>query len=86
LNYYNDMMQQMTQRVTVPSSIASPRGKLVFLYLATHGGVSVDQLQDSLDMTKLSLFSILQSLEKKGLVEQERGRYAVSDHAETAPL
>jgi DNA-binding MarR family transcriptional regulator len=82
LNYDNDMMQQTTQRVTMPPSISSPRGKLVYLYLATHGGVSVDQLQDGLDMTKLSLFSILQSLEKKGLVEQERGRYAVSDRSD----
>ena len=76
------MMQQTTQQVTMPPSISSPRGKLVYLYLATHGGVSADQLQDGLDMTKLSLFSILQSLEKKGLVEQERGRYAVSDRSD----
>jgi DNA-binding MarR family transcriptional regulator len=71
------MMQQATHRVTVPPAIASPRGKLVYLYLATHGGVTVDDLQDGLDMTKLSLFSILQSLQKKGLIERERDRYVI---------
>ncbi|KTG08718.1 TrmB family transcriptional regulator [Haloprofundus marisrubri] len=69
------MMSQSSQRTTVPDTLRSPRAKLVYLYLSTHGDASVAELQESLAMTKLTLYSILRTLQGEGLV----GRDASSD-------
>ncbi|QCJ46483.1 MULTISPECIES: helix-turn-helix domain-containing protein [Haloprofundus] len=69
------MMSQSSQRATVPDTLRSPRAKLVYLYLSTHGEATVAELQESLAMTKLTLYSILRTLQGEGLV----GRDASSD-------
>ncbi|WP_396612297.1 MarR family transcriptional regulator [Haloferax sp. S1W] len=64
-------MQQTVPKVEVPGELNSPAAKLVYLYLSTHDGASISDLQDGLEMKKISLYSILGTLSKRGLVRQE---------------
>jgi DNA-binding MarR family transcriptional regulator len=68
-------MQTRTPRTTVPAELNSPRAKLVFLYLSTHGASTVADLEDGLGMRKMTLFSILGTLEERGLVERSTETY-----------
>lgn len=70
------MMSQQTQRVTLPTDLDSPRAKLVYLYLHTHGESSIDELQTGLDMQKLALYSILGTLAERDLVDRGDEVYA----------
>lgn len=69
------MMSQQTERVTLPTDLDSPRAKLVYLYLRTHGDATIDELQDGLGMQKLSLYSILGTLSDRDLVDGEANGY-----------
>ena len=62
----------------LPADLSSPRGKLVYLYLATHGAVEEDDLCEGLGMKRISLYSILQTLREAGHVERVEGRYALA--------
>ena len=69
------MMQQTTGRATLPAEIESSSAKLVYFFLSTHGEATISELQECLDMKKITLYSILGTLEKRGLVGQETERY-----------
>jgi DNA-binding MarR family transcriptional regulator len=73
-------MQQArrTHQAAVPDDLESPRAKLVYLYLSTHDGATVSELQDGLSMKKITLFSILKTLRGRGLVGQDRDQYVVA--------
>ena len=62
----------------VPDDVSSPRGKLVYLYLATHGAVTEDDLCDGLGMKHISLYSIVKTLRTDGHVEKVDGRYTLA--------
>jgi hypothetical protein len=64
--------------VDVPESINSPRAKLVYLYLATHGAVAEDQLCEGLEMKRITLYSILQTLRGADLVSRDDKRYTLA--------
>lgn len=55
----------------LPTEIESPRAKLVYLYLSVAGETSVDDLQSSLDMKKITLFGIVDTLTKRGFAEKD---------------
>jgi predicted ArsR family transcriptional regulator len=59
----------------VPDEIESPRAKLVYLYLATTGRASVDDLANDLGMQKLALFSVLGTLAGRGVVASSGDSY-----------
>ncbi|MFC7202004.1 TrmB family transcriptional regulator [Haloferax namakaokahaiae] len=71
-------MQQTIQHTTVPSELNSPTAKLVYLYLTTHDGASITELESGLSMKKISLYSILKTLSKRGLVQQHAEQYHVA--------
>lgn len=54
----------------VPAGIESTEGKLVYLYLATTGGSAVGELVDRLDVPRITAYSVLSTLEGRGIVEQ----------------
>ncbi|WP_290818339.1 helix-turn-helix domain-containing protein [Halovivax sp.] len=58
----------------LPETLDSPQAKLVYLYLTTSDGATVDDLADALSMRKLSVLSVLRSLSADGLVEREGDR------------
>jgi len=67
-----------TPMTTLPGELSSPRGKLVYLYLATHGAVREDDLCEGLSIKRLSLYSILGALREAGHVEKTDDRYALA--------
>lgn len=75
------MLETETARTaapTLPPELQSPRAKLVYLYLTTNGDATVSEMGESLGMKKLSLYSILKTLRKEGLVACEGDRYALN--------
>lgn len=69
---------ETTPMTHVPDAVSSPRAKLVYLYLATHGAVDEDALCEGLSMKRISLYSILKTLREAGHVEKVDGRYALA--------
>jgi DNA-binding MarR family transcriptional regulator len=65
-------------RTELPTELRSPRAKLVYLYLSTHGDATVGQLQEGLDMKKITLYSILGTLRDRGVVEQSGERFVAA--------
>jgi hypothetical protein len=59
---------------TIPSELDSPRAKLVYLYLSVTGETSIDDLQTALDMQKITLFGILDTLTSEGFAEKNGDR------------
>lgn len=72
------MITQTTQATSIPTTLQSPRAKLVYLFLSMHGTTSITELQDSLDMKKISLYSILKTLEDKDIVSRDGEQYALA--------
>lgn len=56
---------------SLPDELVSPRAKLVYLYLATAQGATLDELQTGLDLPKIALYTIIRTLRERGLVEKE---------------
>ncbi|WP_435360343.1 TrmB family transcriptional regulator [Haloarchaeobius sp. DFWS5] len=63
--------QTRTNRSTALTQIDSPQAKLVYLYLDTAGETTTATLQTELGLDKLSLYSILSTLDRRGLVERD---------------
>jgi DNA-binding MarR family transcriptional regulator len=73
------MLETETARTAAPAlppELQSPRAKLVYLYLTTNGDATVSEMGDSLGMKKLSLYSILKTLRKEGMVDCDGDTYA----------
>ena len=66
------------KKIALPNELDSASSKLVYLYLRTAGGCTVDDLQSSLDMKKISLYPLLKTLSKQGLVDREGETYFVA--------
>ena len=62
---------------SIPSDLESPRAKLVYLFLSTHGEATVSELQAGLNMKKISLYSILSTLCERDLIDQDAERYCL---------
>lgn len=54
----------------VPETISAPETKLVYVYLQTTGRCTVDELQRNLDMRKISLFPVLDTLRERDLIDE----------------
>ena len=63
---------------TVPECLDSASAKLVYLYLGQVGEATVSTLSTALDMRKLSLYSVLDALASKNLVERDGETYAIA--------
>jgi hypothetical protein len=63
---------------TVPAGITSPRAKLVYLYVDVVGDCTVEDLQGCLDMRKIELFSVIDSLVSDGFITASDGSYATT--------
>ncbi|WP_050032533.1 MULTISPECIES: TrmB family transcriptional regulator [Halorubrum] len=75
------MLETQTARTAAPAlppELQSPRAKLVYLYLTTNGDATVSEMGDSLGMKKLSLYSILKTLRKEGMVDCDGDTYALN--------
>jgi len=72
------MITQSTQAMDMPTDLRSPRAKLVYLFLSMNGTTTICELQDGLNMKKISLYSILKTLEKQDLISKDGERYALA--------
>ncbi|QLG49200.1 helix-turn-helix domain-containing protein [Natrinema halophilum] len=68
-------MSTSEHRPVVPDEIASPQAKLVYLSLLISGEAKASDLQQTLGLSKLTLFAVLESLSRKNLVERTEGGY-----------
>ena len=60
---------------SVPASVSSSAGKLVYLALDWDGPAAVEELTDRLDMKRVDLFGILGTLRRQGIVERDGDRF-----------
>lgn len=65
-----------TDRIAIPDELSAAESKLVYLFVATSGGATVDDLQSSLNIRKITLFPVLDTLSERGLIERTDGTYA----------
>ncbi|MDZ5811267.1 TrmB family transcriptional regulator [Halorubrum sp. AD140] len=75
------MIHTETARASAPAlppELQSPRAKLVYLYLTTTGDATVSEMGDSLGMKKISLYSILKTLKREGMVDSDGDTYALN--------
>jgi predicted transcriptional regulator len=68
--------QQMPNAGSVPDDIESPAAKLVYLYLTMTGEATLSDLQNGLDLKRLTLYTILKTLRERGLVQEDGDAYA----------
>jgi predicted transcriptional regulator len=71
---------QMSKDAPVEATtvLRSPRAKLAYLYLVTHGPSTLDELHDRLGESRFALLGVLSSLEERGLVAASDREYAVA--------
>ncbi|WP_049970254.1 helix-turn-helix domain-containing protein [Haladaptatus cibarius] len=65
------MSVRASQTAPIPDELASPRAKLVYLYLTTARSATLDELQNGLGLPKMSLYTIVRTLRERELVEQD---------------
>ncbi len=65
------------QRPAVPDELTSPRSKLVYLALTQLDGASATELQQRLNLSKLTLLAVLESLVTNGHVQRTATGYAI---------
>ncbi|NHN48269.1 TrmB family transcriptional regulator [Halostella sp. JP-L12] len=63
---------------TLPTELNSPCAKLVYLYVSVTGETTVDDVQDALDLQKITLFGVLDTLTSQGVVEKTGDRVAAA--------
>ncbi len=71
-------LEARTERPTLPETISSPNAKLVYFYVDVRGEATVSDLQSDLGLPKMSLFSVLDSLDSENLVERDGQRVRVA--------
>ncbi|ADJ15434.1 hypothetical protein [Halalkalicoccus jeotgali] len=60
---------------TLPDEVGSTGAKLVYLYLIVENGATIDELQTGLRMRKVTLYPLLRTLARNGLVERRNAEY-----------
>jgi predicted transcriptional regulator len=59
----------------VPDELSAADSKLVYLCVTVSDGVTVDELQSTLDIKKISLFPVLDTLSERGLIDRVGDEY-----------
>lgn len=67
--------RQPQARIDLPGTVDSSGAKLVYLYLSIQNDATIDELQAALDMKKLSLYSLLETLTAADLVDRAGEQY-----------
>lgn len=61
--------------IDVPADLTAAESKLVYVFLAVSNGATVEELADSLDIDKISLFPVLRTLTERNIVTREGTAY-----------
>ncbi|WP_248518341.1 MarR family transcriptional regulator [Salinarchaeum laminariae] len=63
--------------ISIPGTLDTAQSKLCYLTIDVAGAASVDELDDALDLGKLTLLDVLATLDDEGVVQRTAdGRYA----------
>ncbi|MFC4541808.1 helix-turn-helix domain-containing protein [Halosolutus amylolyticus] len=62
----------------MPDDLDSAQAKLVYLYLATTGGSTIEDLSRTLALKKITVLSLLNTLSSGGYVAQRDETYVVT--------
>jgi predicted transcriptional regulator len=75
--------QQSNREVSIdlPEQLDSSGAKLVHFYVDKTEGATIEELQAALDMKKVTLYSLLQTLTDHGLVEKTGDTYVCREQA-----
>jgi predicted transcriptional regulator len=65
------------ERFDVPEELVAADSKLVYLFVTVAGGATIDELHSTLDIKKISLYPVLETLSDRGLVDCVDGEYVV---------
>lgn len=65
----------------VPPSLDSSTSKLVYVYLSSSEPATIDELHAALDLEKLTLYPVLNTLIAADLVTQSEDRYSCQNHS-----
>ena len=72
-------MRQRSRSGAIPEELNSSCSKLVYLYLQSHGGATVDELKADLDMQLLTLYGVLRRLREADLVTKTDDRWTLNE-------
>lgn len=59
----------------LPTDVESPRGKLVYLSLTNRESATVEELHTELGVPRITLYSVLKTLQSRGLVDRDGDCY-----------
>lgn len=62
----------------VPSSVTSPRAKLVYLYLDRVDAATAGEIADQLGLGKLAVYGVLRTLRERDVVERRDERFLLA--------
>lgn len=71
------MMSTSEQQLAIPDEIASPQAKLVYLALLVTEQATASEIQQLLDLSKLTILPILRSLTANDHIERTEDGYVV---------
>jgi len=72
------MLGRTADRFDLPDDLTAADSKLVYLFVAVSDGATVDDLQTALDIKKISLFPVLDTLSERGLIERIEDEYVAA--------
>lgn len=64
--------------IDVPEGLTSAESKLVYVFLAASDGATVEELNEALDISKISLFPVLRTLTERDVITREESAYVPS--------
>jgi predicted transcriptional regulator len=72
------MLDRSTNAPDMPDDLTAADSKLVYLFVAISDGATVDDLQTALNIKKISLFPVLDTLSERGLIEHTEDQYVTA--------
>lgn len=70
------MLTEIDQLDSLPDALESPSSKLVYLYLTVTGEATMTELRQTLGLSKLTLYRVLDSLAASGFIHHTETGYA----------
>jgi DNA-binding MarR family transcriptional regulator len=63
------------EQFAVPDDLTAAESKLVYVAVSVSGGATIDDLQSSLNLNKITLFPVLDALSERGLIDRVGSEY-----------
>lgn len=65
------------RQLTIPDTLTSAQANLMYLSLSVTGGATATELQHSLGLSKLTLFTVLESLREMDFIQRTEDDHVV---------